>query len=170
MASLPQAGQSVQPLQRQLAWSLATVLPLEVALSLELQVFIVGRIPNLQNSPSLPPHGLGKQSREGAVCSSHTLTHGTGQGGTGCVLTCSTRAVGCHTPLPVTLSSSGDLSHCQPQVVVGKREVAWQHGMRVARMAAWRAQHSVTAWNASAQTFPGVPAPLWACGNRRERE
>lgn len=36
MASLPQAGQSVQPLQRQLAWSLATVLPLEVALSLEM--------------------------------------------------------------------------------------------------------------------------------------
>lgn len=91
MASLPLAGQSVQPLLRQLACSVP-VLPLEVELSLEMQVLMVGKMPDLQNSLSSAAHGLRKQSREGAVCSSHGLTYGTGQGGTGWVLTCSTRA------------------------------------------------------------------------------
>lgn len=65
-----------------------------------MQVVIVGRMPELHNSLSSAPEGLGKRSREGAECSSLTLTHVTGQGGMGCVLTCSTRAVGCHIPWP----------------------------------------------------------------------
>lgn len=71
-------------------------------------------------------------------------------GDTGCVLTCSTRAA--TFPSWDPLSSQGDLPHCQPQVAVGKGELAWQYGMRMAGMAAWRAQHSVTTWNACAQT------------------
>lgn len=154
MASLPLAGQSVQPLLRQLACSVP-VLPLEVELSLEMQVLMVGKMPDLQNSLSSAAHGLRKQSREGAVCSSHGLTHGTGQGGTGWVLTCSTRGWGCH--LPVTLPlPKGDFHHCQ--LLLQWERGKW-HGS-TAWMAAWRAQHSVTACNACAQSFPAVPAPL----------
>ena len=137
--SLPRAawrgGQSMQPLQRRLAWSVMVLL-LEVGLSLELQVVIGGRVSDPKQP--LPRHPVGLESRaEGALCSPCTLTHGAGESGAGCVPgrqhQASARAGGCtgsppgNPRFPVGSRTS---THRQLQDVTAQRGRGnWRGGM-----------------------------------------